>query len=203
VHGEAMAVLAGDALLTLAFEAVASGGAGAVRELALAAGSLGMVGGQAEDVRAEDGQGERTLERVQWIHDHKTGALIRGSLLVGALAGSAGDLPPVLLAELGHYGLLLGRAFQVADDCLDLTASAEELGKDVRADAQHDKLTYPSVLGLERSQLVAAELARAAALLAPRITALARDARPGTGPALDGATGLLQDCVFFAIRRRN
>jgi geranylgeranyl diphosphate synthase type II len=203
VHGEAMAVLAGDALLTLSFAGVAEGGAAAVRELALASGSQGMVGGQAEDVLAEDGRGERTLERVQWIHDHKTGALIRASLLVGAHAGGDGELPAALLAELGQYGLLLGRAFQVADDCLDLTATAEEMGKDVRADACHDKLTYPSVLGLLRSQQVAAELARSAAAVAPRVTALAAAFRPGMGPALDGATTLLQDCALFAIRRRN
>jgi geranylgeranyl diphosphate synthase type II len=202
-YGEALAVLAGDALLTLSFAGVAAGGEAAVRELALASGSLGMVGGQSEDVLAEDGQGERTLARVQWIHDHKTGALIRASLLVGALAGSKGELPPPLLEDLGRYGLLLGRAFQVADDCLDLTASAEELGKDVRADAQHDKLTYPAVLGLECSLQAARDLAAEAAALAPRITARAAACRPGMGPALDAATALLQDCASFAIRRRN
>ncbi len=205
VYGEALAVLAGDGLLTLAFAGAARGGAAAVAALAAAAGSLGMVGGQAEDIAAEHGQGERSLARLQWIHDHKTGALIAGSLLVGAHAGCAdGEVLPADLAEAMHrYGMLLGRAFQVADDCLDLTATAAEMGKDVRADAEHDKLTYPALLGLERSQAIALDLAADAGREARRVGDLAARWRPGAAAMLDLAVGVLQDCALHAVRRKN
>jgi geranylgeranyl pyrophosphate synthase len=201
VHGEATALLAGDALLALAFEGVARAGPDAVARLARAAGSLGMVGGQSEDLAAQGGSGERSLARVQWIHDRKTGALIQASLMVGALAGTApGAAPPARALDLlERYGGLLGRAFQIADDCLDLTASSAQLGKDVRADAAHGKLTFPSVLGLERSLAAAEALAREAAGLAPEIVAAAG----GATPVLDGAAGLLQDCALYAVRRRS
>jgi geranylgeranyl diphosphate synthase type II len=195
VFGEALAVLAGDALLTLAFEACAHGGADAVAALARAAGSAGMVGGQAEDVLAERHGGARTLAHVQWIHDHKTGALIAGALEVGALAGGGAraDLP-----SLVAFGRHLGRAFQIADDCLDLTASPDTLGKNTGQDAAAGKLTYPAVLGLEQSLAAARAEADAAVAL---VREAARGA--GSGPALDYAIGLLQDVARLSIERRS
>ena len=197
VYGEALAVLAGDALLTLAFEACAPGGAEAVAALARAAGSLGMVGGQAEDVLAEGGGAAvaRTLPHVQWIHDRKTGALIAASLEVGALAGGGAraDLP-----SLVAFGRHLGRAFQIADDCLDVTASPEALGKNTGQDAAAGKLTFPALLGLEQSLAAARAEAAAAAALAHEA---ARGA--GAGTALDYAVGLLQDVARLSIERRS
>ena len=200
--GEAMALLAGDALLTVAFEGVASAGTGAVIELARAAGSLGMVGGQVEDLAAEGESTQHTLERVQWIHDHKTGALITASLLVGAHAAGAGGLRSVPSAALGllrRYGDLLGRAFQIADDCLDLTGTAAELGKNPQADIALGKLTWPAILGLEPSRRAARELAEQAAALAQPIVLAALPGREGE---LDAAARLLQDVAFYAVERR-
>jgi geranylgeranyl diphosphate synthase type II len=204
VFGEATALLAGDALLTLAFEAVAPAGADAVRVLARAAGSLGMVGGQVEDLAAER-TGERTLARVAWIHDRKTGALITAALLVGALAGrpAGAELPDGLLRLLRRYGDLVGRAFQIADDCLDLTGTAGELGKTPRADVAHGKLTWPAVAGLQPSLATARTLAAEAAALAPELVAAAVAWRALAAPQLDGAALLLQDCALAAVERRN
>lgn len=205
VYGEATAMLVGDALLTLAFEAAATAGPEAVRELAVAAGSRGMVGGQMADLEAEGGSGERTLERVQWIHDRKTGALITGSLLVGAFAAlePGQRMPQVLASRMRRYGDCLGRAFQIADDCLDLTGTKEELGKNPNADADHDKLTYPAVVGLDRSLAMARDLAREAAELAPQILHAAQEWRGAASGALDGAAAVLQDLGFAAVERRS
>jgi geranylgeranyl diphosphate synthase type II len=194
VFGEALAVLVGDALLTLAFEAVAAGGARAVRALARAAGSRGMVGGQAADIAAEGGAAAgATLDAVQWIHDHKTGALIAASLEIGALAGG-GAL--ACLEPLVAYGRLLGRAFQVADDCLDRSATAAELGKSTGQDQAAGKLTYPAVLGLQAARAEARALAAAAAALAPAACGA------GSGGGLDSNVLLLQDLAFFAVTRK-
>ena len=202
VFGEATALLAGDALLTLAFEGAASAGAAAVRALARGAGSLGMVGGQVEDLAAERDPGQHTLARVQWIHDHKTGALITASLLVGAHAAAGGDGAPAAVAEaLGRYGDLLGRAFQIADDCLDLTGSAQELGKNPLADVAHGKLTWPALLGLEPSLAAARGTAAAAAAAAPAVGA-AVVAWRGGGAVLDESVALLQDAASHAVERR-
>jgi geranylgeranyl diphosphate synthase type II len=217
VYGEAVALLVGDALQALAFEAVASGGAHAVAALALAAGSRGMVGGQMGDIEAEGGGADRSLARVEWIHDRKTGALLTASLLVGALAGAqagsqAGSqaglvggtaLPPAVALPLTAFGDRLGRAFQIADDCLDLTGTAEELGKRPNADAEHQKLTWPSVVGLERSLQMARELAAAAAGLAPAVVDAAAAWRGARTPELDAAVPLLQDAAYAAVERRS
>jgi geranylgeranyl diphosphate synthase type II len=192
--GDALAVLAGDALLTLSFEVVSEGGREAVRALARAAGSLGMVGGQAADLAAEaEGSGAHSLDRVAWIHDHKTGALIMASLEVGALAGG-GDLSR--LAELRAYGELLGRAFQIADDCLDMTGAVGDLGKRPGADIAAGKLTYPAVMGLEASCAEARRLAAAAAELAPEIC---RGSLPTV--ELDAGIRLLQDVASYSVTR--
>ncbi|HZN42066.1 MAG TPA: farnesyl diphosphate synthase [Planctomycetota bacterium] len=202
VYGEALALLAGDALLTLAMEGAASAGAPAVAELARAAGSLGMVGGQVEDLAAEREPDRHDLARVQWIHDHKTGALITASLLVGAHAGAGEAGPPAAaLGQLRRFGDLLGRAFQIADDCLDLTGTAHELGKNPLADVARGKLTWPAIVGLEQSLATARQLAAEASLLAAMVVAAASQG-PGPGPTLDAAVGLLQDAASYAVERR-
>jgi geranylgeranyl diphosphate synthase type II len=157
--GEAEAILVGDALLTLAFEVAADrapeGAAGAiVRELARAAGSIGMVGGQILDLEHEgvaiDAEG---LER---IHRLKTGALIRAAVVMG---GHAGGAPEAHIESLSEYGKLAGLAFQVADDLLDVQSTPEELGKDTGADAEAGKATYPALLGVEGARKKAENLA--------------------------------------------
>jgi geranylgeranyl diphosphate synthase type II len=203
VYGEALALLAGDALLTVAFEGVASAGSAAVQALARAAGSLGMVGGQVEDLAAEGDRAAHTLERVQWIHDHKTGALITAALLVGAHAGAGtAGAPTSVTGPLARYGDLLGRAFQIADDCLDLTGTAAELGKNPLADVALDKLTWPALVGLERSLAAARTMAEEARSLAPVVAAAAAEWRGVPRTTLDGASSLLQDAATYAVERR-
>ena len=203
VYGEALALLAGDALLTVAFEGAATAGPAAVVELARAAGSLGMVGGQVADLAAEGDRSQHSLARVQWIHDHKTGALITASLLVGAHAGAgAGSAPDVVLEPLRRYGDLLGRAFQIADDCLDLTGTATELGKNPLADVALGKLTWPAMVGLEQSLATARQLAEEAARLAAVVAAATSTCRGLPRGVLDAAVDLLQDVAFYAVERR-
>lgn len=192
--GEANALLAGDALLTLAFEAVAEGGASAVKALAAAAGSLGMVGGQVGDLEAEGLGGDLTLERLEWIHDRKTGALIVASLEVGVFAGG-GD--PAALDAIRSYGRTIGRAFQVADDILDVTGTAEALGKMPGQDAAHGKSTYPSLLGLDGAIAAADRLAAEAAALAEQVCRSGPD-----GAGLESRVGLLQDLAYHVVARK-
>ena len=195
VYGEAMAVLAGDALQALAFEAVAEGGAAAVAALARAAGAGGMVGGQVADMEAEgDAARDKTLDDLAWIHRHKTGALITASLEVGALAGG-GDAAAI--EPLRAYGALIGQAFQIADDCLDVTGDAAALGKNPGQDQAAGKLTYPALLGLERSLTEVRRLTEEAAELAPRIGAASGNQR-----GLDWAVALLQDTALFLAGRK-
>ena len=156
--GEAIAILAGDALLTLAFEVLARNGPAEpdrrlaiLAEVAHAAGTLeGMIGGQVVDVeserRAVDG------ETVQYIHRAKTAAMIRAAVRSGAIAGGAGEQP---LAALTEYGTRIGLAFQIVDDILDVESSTESLGKTAGKDAAQQKATYPSVFGLARSRELA------------------------------------------------
>lgn len=151
---EATAILAGDALQTLAFEAIATddGLPAATRvaliaNLARAAGSLGMVGGQALDLESE---GRRlNLVQLENIHIHKTGALIRASVNAAALAGVglAPDLAPARAEALDHYAKCIGLAFQIQDDLLDVEGDTAIIGKQSGADAAHDKATYPSLMG--------------------------------------------------------
>ncbi|MBJ6764023.1 polyprenyl synthetase family protein [Myxococcaceae bacterium JPH2] len=155
VYGEAMAILAGDALLTEAFTLVASGTepmrAALCAELAQAAGAAGMVGGQVLDI-AEDRPAE--LDYLLRLHRLKTGALIRASCRMGVLAGG-GDAQALARADI--YGSAVGLAFQIADDVLDVTSSAEVMGKPVGADAEAGRFTFPAVLGLEASRRMARE----------------------------------------------
>ena len=165
---EATAILAGDALQTLAFEAAAELGAEGVRVLAKAAGSLGVIGGQQDDLDAE-GQpidaSDACRARLDRIHRGKTAALIRASCELGVLAGN-GDA--ALRQAAATYGEAVGLAFQIADDVLDATASAAQLGKTPGKDAAQGKLTYVAVYGLERAKAEARRrLDEALVVLAP------------------------------------
>ena len=159
--GEATAILAGDALLTLAFETIAAAPALAerrvamVREIANAAGTVrGMVGGQVADLEAE-GKPVRP-EMLEYIHRSKTAALIRASITAGALCAGAPDDD---VARLRRFGDTIGWAFQVTDDILDVEESSAALGKTAGKDIAQQKATYPAVFGLERSHQIARELA--------------------------------------------
>jgi geranylgeranyl diphosphate synthase type II len=161
VFGEAMAILAGDALLTLAFRLVAdnAGQSAVLRDVVVdiadAAGHKGMVAGQVADLEAE---GRRVgADVVDDIHAHKTGALIRTSLRIGAMLCGA-DATQV--RALSVAGADLGLAFQIVDDILDVVASSEELGKTAGKDQIQQKATYPAIHGIEASRARAAFLIR-------------------------------------------
>jgi geranylgeranyl diphosphate synthase type II len=168
--GEATAILAGDALLTLAFETLAaspvepSRRVEVVREIAAAAGTReGMVGGQVADLEAE-GRGVEP-EMLEYIHRSKTAALIRASVVAGALCGGAGEAD---VARLRRFGESIGWAFQVVDDILDVEETSAALGKTAGKDLAQKKATYPALYGLEKSHQMAKELAlRAIGELAP------------------------------------
>jgi geranylgeranyl diphosphate synthase type II len=163
VYGEAVALLAGDALLTLAFEALARRTppdrpvAGMAVALARAAGWQGMVGGQVADLAAEGALPD--VERVHAIHAAKTAAMISVSFRLGALAGGGA---PELVERLAAAGQDLGLAFQIVDDLLDLQGSTEELGKQAQADAERGKLTWPAAVGEAAARVHAAELVEGA-----------------------------------------
>lgn len=154
VFGEAIAILAGDALLTEAFKLVSdprfAGGSepaallAVIHEIANCAGSYGMVGGQVIDMESEGCQ-DIDLATVQYIHTHKTGALIKASVVAGALLGGAAGGE---LAAITRYGEAAGLAFQIADDILDIEGTTEEIGKDAGSDQARGKATYPAVMGL-------------------------------------------------------
>jgi geranylgeranyl diphosphate synthase, type II len=168
--GDAIAILAGDALLTLAFETI---GATPVdpslrvkilAEVATSSGTVnGMVGGQVADIEAEGKSvGPETLE---YIHRSKTAALIRAAVTAGAICAGATDQD---VARVRHFGETIGWAFQVTDDILDVEESSAALGKTAGKDIAQQKATYPSVYGLERSHQIATELSsQAIADLAP------------------------------------
>jgi geranylgeranyl diphosphate synthase type II len=167
VFGEALAILAGDALLTEAFHIM---GKAAMEnhapqrralqvlvEVAAAAGARGMVGGQAADLQAEHSTPD--LPTVEYIHVRKTGELIRVSVRAGAILGGA---RPAALRKLTRYGEFLGLAFQIADDILDEEGSLEQTGKHGGRDRERQKATFPAVLGLPASKQRARELLDAA-----------------------------------------
>jgi len=164
VYGEATAILAGDALLTLAFEWLATCSAPApypphqlLLELARAAGSQGVIGGQMEDIAAEGRAPDADL--VDYIHRHKTGDLIRASVRIGAIAAGA---PATKLDALTRYAEATGLVFQVADDLLNATASSDTLGKGAGTDQQRGKVTYVAVHGVEGAQARARHLVQEA-----------------------------------------
>ncbi|RMH33572.1 MAG: polyprenyl synthetase family protein [Nitrospirae bacterium] len=154
VFGEGLAVLAGDALLTMAFELCSrpvtdhpfdpARRVQVIHELALGAGHRGMVGGQVLDIQAENQ--DISVETLQTIHRYKTGKLIRAAVRIGGILGGAS---PSQLESLTAYAEAIGLAFQIADDVLNLTGSREELGKDAGTDAKRGKKTYPAFYGIE------------------------------------------------------
>lgn len=164
VFGEAIAILAGDALLTLAFQTLANAPVEpercvrAIAELSRAAGTVnGMVGGQVADIEAErkpvDGAG------IEYIHRSKTAALIRASVVVGAMAAGAPDED---VERLRRFGENIGWAFQVVDDILDVEEPSAALGKTAGKDQAQHKATYPALYGLEKSRRIASDLAERA-----------------------------------------
>jgi len=166
---EATAVLTGDALLTLAFEVLAKEidePAVAVRligELAQAAGPAGMIAGQMADLKAENGQSSEEI--LEYIHTNKTAKMFRCAAAMGAVCGVAKDSEFDRLCE---YGLKIGLGFQIADDILDVCASSEHLGKTAGKDAKAGKVTYPAVIGTEKSRQLQKKLTdEAVAVLEP------------------------------------
>jgi geranylgeranyl diphosphate synthase type II len=188
--GEALAILAGDGLLTAAFEVLAAGypartAAVSCLELARGAGAVGMVGGQTLDLLAEGRIAEGPaveLMSLQDLHSRKTGSLFRAAVRLGVHAAQGerpGGASPELLAAADDYAAAFGLAFQVTDDLLDVESTADKAGKRVGKDAARGKLTYPGLLGVEESRRKAAELgeqamAAAGALGSPLLAALAR-----------------------------
>jgi geranylgeranyl diphosphate synthase type II len=152
MFGEAMAILAGDALLTFAFDVLGRcGNARLVAELASASGTPGgMLAGQVDDIQGE-GQ-PPTAELLERIHRAKTGALLRVSLRLGAIYAGADEST---LAALTEYGEHIGLAFQIVDDILDCTQTSEQLGKTAGKDAAQGKITFPAVYGLDKSREMA------------------------------------------------
>ncbi len=190
VFGEAMAILAGDALQALAFEILAAEpgergspaiGMSMLRTLGQACGAEGMAGGQALDLAAV-GQSPSLVE-LEHMHACKTGALIRASVRLGALLGGA---DAVTLAALDRYAHAVGLAFQVRDDILDVEGEAAVIGKTAGKDAAADKPTFPSIIGLAASRQRLAELTQAA------LDALA---------GLDRDTALLAELAHYATHR--
>lgn len=182
--GEALAILAGDALLTRAFAVLAAApeAAAMVAVLAEAAGTpAGMVAGQVADMEAHRGA---PLAAVRAIHERKTAALLRASVLLGAMAADAGAAQREALRRCGGA---LGLAFQIADDVLDASASSAELGKTAGKDAAQNKATWVAAVGLEAARRSAAEL-----------TAEAESALTGFGPAADH----LRDLARLITQRR-
>ncbi len=190
---EGTAILAGDALLTMAFDLLSAEyegkGSGIedhirlrmVQELARAAGWRGMVGGQQVDMDSEGSEPELPL--LEYIHTHKTGALIRCSLILGGLSANADE---TTLGALASFGEKVGLAFQVVDDILDVTATTEEMGKDQGSDAARGKVTYPGLFGLEEAR--------------KRAFKLVDDAKAAVGSV--DATGRLAEIADFVLLRR-
>ena len=191
VFGEAMAILAGDALLTQAFRTLADHGSAdqairvrVISEVAQSAGTIGaLIGGQVLDIQSE---GKAIDEaQLEQIHCAKTGALIRCAVRMGAIIGRASERE---LAQLTEYGQKAGLAFQVADDLLDATASSAELGKTAGKDVAEQKATYTALYGIDGARARAAELCHDA------IEAAKRSGRE---------TAVLEEMARFIVERRS
>ena len=189
VFGEANAILAGDALLTLAFEWLAAATplppyktSDLILELAQAAGSRGVVGGQVEDL-ASEGKTPDTAT-VEFIHLHKTAGLIKAAARMGGICGGAGKGE---LAALGRYGENAGLAFQITDDILNETSSPESMGKAAGSDRARGKMTYVAVHGLEKAKKMACQSAKEA------VKSL---------QSLKGNTGPLKAIVEYIVARK-
>ncbi|CAI8609172.1 unnamed protein product [Vicia faba] len=164
VYGEDVAVLAGDALLAFAFEHIAVSTSGvsparivrAIGELAKSIGSEGLVAGQVVDINSE-GLSDVGIERLEFIHLHKTAALLEGAVVLGAILGGGCDEDVEKLRKFARY---IGLLFQVVDDILDVTKSSQELGKTAGKDLVADKVTYPKLMGIQKSKDFAEKLNR-------------------------------------------
>ncbi len=168
-YDEATAILVGDALLIFAFESLArhvsnsNVAAALIGELASAAGPEGMISGQLADLKAEKTKG--TKQVLEYIHTNKTAKMFRCAAAMGAICG---DATAEQYSLLGEFGLKIGLGFQIADDILDVSASSKQLGKTAGKDKEANKVTYPSVIGLEKSKKLAKRLADdAVAVLEP------------------------------------
>ncbi|MDV3350880.1 farnesyl diphosphate synthase [Leptothoe sp. ISB3NOV94-8A] len=166
VYGDDVAILAGDALLAYAFEFIAdrtedvpaTAVLDVIRRLGHAVGAAGLVGGQIVDL-ASEGKPDTSIETLNFIHIHKTAALLEVSVVSGAvLAGADNDT----IERLSRYAQNIGLAFQIVDDVLDVTSTQEELGKSIGKDIQAQKATYPSIWGLDESRKKADDLIQAA-----------------------------------------
>ena len=160
---EATAILAGDALLTFAFEVLSerinnpAAAVALIGELAAAAGPAGMIAGQMADLRSQKKKGNREL--LEYIHTNKTAKMFHAAAAMGAICGDADRRQ---YESLGEYGLKIGLCFQITDDILDVCSSSEQLGKTAGKDTKADKVTYPAVIGLEKSREIVRELAQQA-----------------------------------------
>jgi geranylgeranyl diphosphate synthase, type II len=164
VFGDGIAVLAGDALLTIAFEIVSRAKPTSrynmstlLREVAVAAGSQKLIAGQVADLEAEGK--ETTRAGLRYIHENKTAAILTASVRLGAMSANAN---PKQLAAMTRFGRALGLAFQVIDDILDVTQTSEKLGKSAGKDVAAKKATYPAVIGLDKSRAEAKRLTKQA-----------------------------------------
>ena len=164
IFGEGIAILAGDALLTIAFEIVSNAKPTSrydtsilLREIAVAAGSQKLIAGQVADLEAEGRNVKR--DQLQFIHENKTAAILRSSVRLGAMSANADARK---LSAVTRFGQRLGLAFQIIDDILDVTQSSEILGKSAGKDVAAKKATYPAVIGLEKSRAEARRLTRQA-----------------------------------------
>ena len=198
VYGEAMGVLAGDALLTEAFSWLARPAAGveaarqlrAIAEVATAVDSTGMIGGQVADIVAERSQersddGDALLGELRFIHRNKTGKLFTASVVLGGLLGGASEEQ---LTALRRYGDALGLAFQIVDDLLDIEESSATLGKTAGKDVAQGKLTWPALLGAESARAEVQRLLREAVSVADMI---------------GGPVNYLEPIARFICERRN
>lgn len=167
VYGEDVAILAGDGLLAYAFEFVAVNTQNvpaervlqAIARLGRVVGAAGLVGGQVVDLESE-GQANVSIETLNFIHNHKTAALLEACVVCGGILAGTSEAD---LQRLSRYAQNIGLAFQIVDDILDITATQEELGKTAGKDLQAQKVTYPSIWGIEESQRQAQKLIQQAA----------------------------------------
>jgi len=194
VFGEGMAILGGDALLTEAFYIFSNyrhlsphispqSMLSLIREVAMAAGTHGMVGGQAQDLLSENTKPDAAT--LSFIHNHKTSALITASVRIGGILSNCGD---EILAKLTHYGLSVGLAFQIVDDVLDMEGDTELLGKTAGSDRRKEKMTFPVLYGIDYSLKKAGGLVESAVNVLQSFT---EKADP------------LREIALYILRRRN
>lgn len=188
VFGEAMAILAGDAMLAMAFEIIArhvpaTAATAMTLELSAATGPLGMIGGQVLDIESENQT--LGLEELERVHRRKTGALLAAACRIGAIAAGADESRLRAVTDFGRH---LGLAFQIVDDLLDVTATTSQLGKTARKDARKGKNTYPALMGVDASR------AQAERVLARAIDALI--------PVQDREAGLIELARFVVQRSK-